>query len=238
MGRFGGPLLLPDGMADPEEPYVASIDLAALPKESTDLSLPPDGHLLLFAWIWDAYECCNHGQAIYVPAGTPVVERDRNAWNKDQAEGEEWRQEYQEVFGNFPQRELRARTEPSLPNPYLAELLEKDAGAAGFRHLDELERLWGSTGHGPVDDRYLRIGGHAENDLLKDIVHAAVHSAEEGTWGGGEPVSEAVDDWVMLAHWQAMDDLEEVDSVHWGIQRADLAARRFDRVSCTVYWNP
>ncbi|MCC8341132.1 hypothetical protein LMJ38_35165 [Streptomyces sp. R1] len=35
--RFGGPVLLPVGTPHPPFPYVASIDLAALPQASTDL---------------------------------------------------------------------------------------------------------------------------------------------------------------------------------------------------------
>lgn len=239
VGRFGGPLLLPGGTPDPEYPYVASIDLAALPKESTDLSLPPDGHLLLFTWIWDAADCRNQGQAVYVPAGTPVAERDRNAWNKAQSEGEERRQEYQEVFDSFPQGELRARTEPSLPSfSLLAELLGGERHPARFQHFDELGSLWDRLGLDEGHDGYLRIGGHSDEDLLEAVVHAAVHSAEDGNWGGGEPVSEAADDWVVLAHWQPGSGIEQADSVQWGIQRTDLAARRFDRTSCSVYWNP
>ncbi|MFK4797350.1 hypothetical protein ACI3K5_01515 [Streptomyces sp. MPA0124] len=47
--RFGGPVLLPVGTPHPPFPYVASIDLAALPQASADLPLPDDGRLLLFA---------------------------------------------------------------------------------------------------------------------------------------------------------------------------------------------
>ncbi|MGW1025411.1 hypothetical protein ACWD4J_17175 [Streptomyces sp. NPDC002577] len=50
MGRFGGRLLLPADTPDPAHPFVASIDLAALPADATDLPLPPDGRLLLFAF--------------------------------------------------------------------------------------------------------------------------------------------------------------------------------------------
>jgi hypothetical protein len=49
VGRFGGPLLLPADVPDPAFPFVATIDLATLPAGRTDLPLPADGQLLLFA---------------------------------------------------------------------------------------------------------------------------------------------------------------------------------------------
>ncbi|MGC9382341.1 hypothetical protein [Streptomyces sp. MH13] len=96
-GRFGGPLMLPDEVPDPEHPYVGSIDFAALPKDSTDLPLPPDGRLLLFASPWETYDSENRGQAVYVPAGTPVAERDRKTW-KDYSN-----EDYRQYVDRFPQ---------------------------------------------------------------------------------------------------------------------------------------
>ncbi|MGW3980131.1 hypothetical protein [Streptomyces mirabilis] len=54
-------------------------------------------------------------------------------------------------------------------------------------------------------------------------------AAEAGWWGG--PVSGDVSDWVLLADWHAGMDVQgwESATVHWVIQREDLAARCFDR---------
>ncbi|CAM5650979.1 hypothetical protein SGRIM128S_02582 [Streptomyces griseomycini] len=49
VGRLGGPLMLPADAPDPWCKLAATIDLAALPSGVTDLDLPADGHLLLFA---------------------------------------------------------------------------------------------------------------------------------------------------------------------------------------------
>ncbi|MFI6874772.1 hypothetical protein ACIBL6_15150 [Streptomyces sp. NPDC050400] len=66
-------------------------------------------------------------------------------------------------------------------------------------------------------------------------MHAATG---HGSWGGGEPVSGAVEDWVLLAHWNPnINGLEGLD-MQWRIQRADRKARRLHRTFATGYWNP
>jgi hypothetical protein len=77
-GRFGGPLLLPADVLDPARPFVATVDFAALPVDATGLPLPPDGHLLLFAFPEDDSDYADVGSAVYVPAGTAVSERDKH----------------------------------------------------------------------------------------------------------------------------------------------------------------
>ncbi len=47
-----------------------------------------------------------------------------------------------------------------------------------------------------------------------------------------------ISDWVLLAHWHPRLRRREGMDVQWGIQRADLEARRFDRTFTTIYWNP
>lgn len=69
-------------------------------------------------------------------------------------------------------------------------------------------------------------------------MHGAVRGAADGTWGGGGAVSDAVADWVLLADWAPGIRGREGVTVHWSIQRADLAAGRFDRTFTTVFWNP
>jgi hypothetical protein len=48
----------------------------------------------------------------------------------------------------------------------------------------------------------------------------------------------SVADWVLLADWYTGIERWEGATVHWSIQRDDLAARRFDRAVTTVFWNP
>ncbi|MEU4484343.1 DUF1963 domain-containing protein [Streptomyces purpurascens] len=213
VGRFGGPLLLPADVPDPVHPFVASIDLAALPADATDLPLPPDGRLLLFAFPETANDYETMGSVVYVPAGTAVTERDRNAWNSFDFEDEK------AMFEAFPQGPLRATAGVSLPYHHAAA-----QGAIAPA--------------GP-----LQIGGYAWEeaictDPVADAVSHAVKAAEAGRWDGR--VSGDVSDWVLLADWQAGMDVEgwESASVHWVIQREDLAARRFDRTFTDVFWNP
>jgi hypothetical protein len=67
--------LLPPDVPAPYYPFLASIDCASLPAEATDLSLPRDGRLLLFAFAQDEYSMDGGGSALYVPSGADVEER-------------------------------------------------------------------------------------------------------------------------------------------------------------------
>ncbi|MEU1163638.1 DUF1963 domain-containing protein [Streptomyces sp. NPDC005921] len=239
VGRFGGPLLLPADVPDPVHPFVASIDLAALPAGTTDLPLPPDGDLLLFAYPETADDYETMGSAVYVPVGSPVVERDRHAWNPFEIDDDE------AMFEEFPHGPLRATAQVSLPYHHTVELL----GGPGNRPLpehpraEELVAVWESTRQDIAPEGPLRIGGYAdeeaiETDPVATAVSWAVKAAAAGRWDG--PVSADVSDWVLLADWQAGMDVEgwESATVHWVIQRDDLAARRFDRTFTSVFWNP
>ncbi|MCG8968952.1 DUF1963 domain-containing protein [Streptomyces sp. CL12-4] len=222
-GRFGGPLLLPADVLDPQHPYVGYIDFAALPKGSTDLPLPPDGRLLLFAEIWELWDGDNRGHAVCVPAGTPVTERDRYTWT---AYGDNGVGEFQENFDNFPQGELRVTAEPDLPHQ----------SPGGFPHQDGLQAVWDEVAG---RSRHLQLGGYAAHpDPLEEIVSCAVQQAEQGRWGGGEPVSGDPEDWVALVHWDADVADREGTKMQWSIQRADLEAGRFDRTYVTGFYNP
>ncbi|MFD6132125.1 hypothetical protein ACFWC2_19110 [Streptomyces diastaticus] len=96
MDRFGGPLMLPVDVSVPDDPFVASVDLSALPADASDLPLPKDGRLLFFAWPESDYPS-PAGQVIYVPAGTTVTERDGHAWNPRGIE------QYRAMFDSYPQ---------------------------------------------------------------------------------------------------------------------------------------
>ncbi|MFJ9004417.1 DUF1963 domain-containing protein [Streptomyces canus] len=240
VGRFGGPLLLPVGVPHPFHPFVASIDLAALPADATDLPLPSDGHLLLFAYPEDFGDRESMGSAVYVPAGTTVEERDKEGWawfeNDD---------EYQEVFAQFPQETLRATVDVSLPYHYWVEIPEEPRWVPlpGHPHSEELAHVWAETHDDIASSGRLQLGGYADQeavdtDPVGTAVWCAVQEAAAGRWGGGEPVSDDLADWVLLAEWNPWIDGLEGATVHWSIQRADLAARRFDRAFTTVFRNP
>ncbi|MFI9569770.1 DUF1963 domain-containing protein [Streptomyces rishiriensis] len=239
VGRFGGPLLLPPDTPDPAHPFVASIDLAALPADATDLPLPPDGHLLLFAFPETADYDETMGSVIHVPVGTAVTERDRNAWNSSDNE------DCEAMFAAFPQGPLRATTHVSLPYHHAVELPEKpwSEPLPGHPRSEELVAVWESA-HDDIAPRGpLQIGGYADEeavytDPVANAVSRVVKAAEAGRWGA--PVSDDVSDWVLLADWHAGMDVQgwEGATVHWVIQREELAARRFDRAFADVFWNP
>ncbi|SEQ49489.1 DUF1963 domain-containing protein [Lentzea albida] len=239
VGRFGGPLLLPADVPDPAEPFVATLDLAALPSGCTDLPLPRDGQLLLFAFPEDEGECVSMGSVVHVPVGTAVVERDRNAWN-------EWDvDDYETMFEEFPQGPLRAVAAVSLPNHHAFQVRgERTAGPIpGHPRSEDLVGVWQDTREAVNTEGSLQIGGYADEeavytDPLGNVVRRAVRAAEKGNWEG--PVSDDVADWVLLADWYAGADVSgwESATVHWGIQRDDLAAGRFDRAFAQVFYNP
>lgn len=65
---------------------------------------------------------------------------------------------------------------------------------------------------------------------------SAVQAVKAGLREG--PASDNVEDWVLLADRHCGVNGWEGATVHWLIQREDLAARRFDRVYTDVFWNP
>ncbi|MFH9468748.1 DUF1963 domain-containing protein [Streptomyces clavifer] len=237
VGRFGGPLLLPADTPDPAHPFVASVDLAALPTGATDLPLPPDGRLLLFARleIWDR---TSMGTVIHVPAGAAVTPRDRYAWNpKNIAEDDR-------VFASYPKGPLLARTDVSLPHhQFVIPPGEEEAVyLPGHPHCSELVEIGEDTKALIAPSAQMQIGGYADEEAVEfdpvDVAASvAAQAVDAGHWDG--PVSDDMADWVLLADWYAGNVKgREGATVHWVIQREDLAARRFERVFTTVFWNP
>ncbi|MEW2706626.1 MULTISPECIES: DUF1963 domain-containing protein [Streptomyces] len=237
--RLGGPALLPAGAPHPPFPFVASVDLAALPAGPAALPLPGDGHLLFFAWPRDRGNLTSHGTAVHVPAGVPTDAHGPYAWSP------ECGPEEREIVDAFPRGELRVRTEPSLPYHSLVDLPDGDLEPLpGFPHSEELAEEWENACRyldlrGP-----LHLGGYADQeaidvDPLEGLIHCAVDEAARGRWGGGRPVPEDVEEWALLASWSpALGRVEAGSSVHWAIPHEDLAAGRFDRTFTDVYWNP
>ncbi|WKX11294.1 DUF1963 domain-containing protein [Streptomyces sp. NL15-2K] len=239
VGQFGGPLLLPADTPDPAHPFVASIDLAALPADATDLPLPPDGQLLLFAFPEDDGDGDTMGSVVYIPLGTAVAERDKHAWNSF-----DW-DDYEAMFAEFPEGPLRATANVSLPHhkSVIQPGMPWGGPHPGHPRSEELVAVWESTRADIAPEGPLQIGGYADEEAIDTDpvavgVSRAVKAAEAGRWDG--PVSDDVSDWVLLADWLAGMDVQgwESATVHWVIQREDLAARRFDRAFTSVFWNP
>ncbi|CAL9637442.1 DUF1963 domain-containing protein [Streptomyces sp. enrichment culture] len=238
VGRFGGPLLLPAGTPDPDYPLVASIDLAALPADATDLSLPPDGHLLFFA-MPEPGGCRPVGTVVHVPAGAPVTQRNTHTWNTANIDA------YNKMFASYPQGSLRARAEMSLP--YHTFVIPPGSQEATYLpehpYCSELVEVWEDTKDRIASTGPMQIGGYADEEVVEfdpvDIAASiAADAVKAGYWNG--PVSTDATDWVLLADWHAGMHVwnREGSTVHWVIQREDLAARNFDRVFATVSWNP
>ncbi|MER5738350.1 DUF1963 domain-containing protein [Streptomyces sp. NPDC002262] len=217
--RIGGDPVLPHGVPTPSEPFVASVDLAALPPGATGLPLPADGHLLLFAGT-DMRGI--GGQApdavLYVPAGTPTTPSPL----------EDGRRE--------PYRPRELRTVWHQPSAQMPESFALDRWGGfpedeQFELADELGDAWAhGGGHRPAWT--LQIGGHPVSPQ-NDPVHYARGPADAAPSAqGGTAHEEGADDWVLLASWRCGEDVTELDSgvAHWVIRHRDAAARRFDRV--------
>ncbi|MGW0134296.1 DUF1963 domain-containing protein [Streptomyces sp. NPDC003299] len=218
VARIGGDPLLPQGAPKPSDPFVASVDLAALPAGATGLPLPADGHLLFFSGT-DVHVSAHVSDAVlYVPAGTPTV---------PSSLGHSWREPYRT-------RELRTvwhQPSAQMPESFALDRWGDFPEDEQFELADELADAWADVG-GYRPPWALQIGGHPVSPQ-NDPVHYARdpeqsgHSEQDGTAHG-----EGDDDWALLATWRCGDDVTELDSgvAHWVIRRRDVAARRFDRV--------
>ncbi|GHF52636.1 DUF1963 domain-containing protein [Streptomyces griseosporeus] len=208
VARVGGDPLLPRGVPEPSEPFVASVDLAALPPGATGLPLPSDGRLLFFAGTEAGVAEGPVADAVlYVPAGTPAGPRPL---------AHSWRKPYQD-------RELRTHWHQSsaqMPESYALDTWGDFPEDEQFDRAEELGDAWSDLG-GYRPPWTLQIGGHPVSPQ-SDPVHDARDT------GGG--------DWMLLASWRCGDDVTELDSgvAHWVIRRRDLAALRFDRVHRSV----
>ncbi|MEU2085141.1 DUF1963 domain-containing protein [Streptomyces albus] len=220
VGRLGGPLMLPPDVPTPvrygrEQQLIMSLDLSAVPDGATDLALPPDGTLLLFAnpnleedWLV--------GGAVYVPAGTPVEERASSP-------------SYEVYAYDSPEEldallrgigDLRLAPGVSLPStPPDDEMLARHPCA------ETLRKIWDDQTDGGGE---WQVGGYAANfDDYGDPVAGSAIPEE------GEPFSDP-EDWLLLAQWAGF----PMAILYWTITRQDLAARRFDRVVVQMHSNP
>lgn len=224
-GRLGGPLMLPPDVPAPvtvwdyddpdEHQLIVTLDLAAIPPEATDLPLPPDGHVLLFANV-ELDEFRLPGGAVYVPAGTPVEEREVSL-------------DYEPYEYDSPEdldEELRRTGDLRLsPDVGLPTCPVDDETLARHPHAETLQEVWSE----PSDEGgEWQIGGHAADfDGYGDPARASA-SHEEGGQGSSP------EDWVLLAQWVGV----PMGILYWTITRQDLEARRFDRVVVQMYSNP
>jgi hypothetical protein len=225
VGRLGSPLLLPPDVPTPatvfepdyraEYQLIVTLDLAAIPPGATDLPLPPDGHVLLFANV-ELEDEVLAGGAVYVPAGAPVEERevspDYEPYGYDSPE------DLDESLRRSP--DLRLVPGVSLPSCPL------DAGTrAAHPHAETLQAVWSEQSD---EGGEWQLGGHAYD--FDGYGDPARESADQEP---GENNSRP-EDWVVLAQWVGV----PMGILYWTINLRDLEVRRFDRVGVRMYANP
>jgi hypothetical protein len=235
VGRLGGfTALLPPGLEKLTGEPIATIDLAALPANATDLALPTDGTLILFVSL-EAAAYGGHsdgysdplGAVVYVPPGADVAERDFTAHD---AAGE--------IQADLTDRDRDLHlgtTTASLPNRYqVSAHIDPDApqwathwDGSPLRYGDVPDAWDRLLKHVP---RYchLQIGGYAWGDSLN--VDPMTEAAQTAPY----PIRE--EDLVLLAQWNSRAYGIEGVKVYWTIERADLAAHRFERARAITSW--
>ncbi|AVT37038.1 hypothetical protein C6W10_11825 [Plantactinospora sp. BB1] len=140
VGYFGGQPSLPESMDWPDGlVFLATIDLSMIPAGSHDIALPADGHLLFFT---EADISPEDARVLYVPAGTPVVER---TFPGDAP----W-----EGYERFALHGICAW---SLPSSRTESAIDIGESRYDERIFGEIE--WGLPGH---DDCIGAIGGYSE----------------------------------------------------------------------------
>ncbi|MER6715341.1 DUF1963 domain-containing protein [Streptomyces sp. NPDC000877] len=219
VARVGGDPLLPHGVPKPSVPFVASVDLAALPPGATNLPLPTDGHLLFFSGS-DVHGV--EGQVpdavLYVAPGTPTVPSPLEHSRREA----------------YRPRELRTvwhQPSAQMPESFALDRWGDFPEDEQFELADELSDAWADVG-GYRPAWTLQLGGHPVSPQ-NDPVHYARGPEEGGpSEQGGTAHGEGARDWALLGTWRCGDDVTELDSgvAHWVIRHRDLAARRFDRV--------
>lgn len=228
VGRLGTPLMLPPDAPTPgtvwdeddpdnrnDHQLIATLDLAAIPPEATDIPLPPDGHVLLFANV-ELDEFVIPGGAVYVPAGTPVEERASSP-------------SYEPYEYDSPEaldEELRRTGDLRLiPGVGLPSCPVEEETLALHPHAETLQEVWSEQSD---EGGEWQIGGYAADfDGYGDPARASADPEEGGP--GSDP-----GDWVLLAQWVGV----PMGILYWTITREDLRARRFDRVVVQMYSNP
>ncbi|MEV0951245.1 hypothetical protein [Promicromonospora sp. NPDC050249] len=229
VGRLGSPLLLPPDVPTPatvfepdyrnEYQLIVTLDLAAIPPGATDLPLPPDGQVLLFANV-ELEDELLAGGAVYVPAGTPVEERETSV--DYEAYGYGSPEDLDESLRRSP--DFRLVPGVSLPScPLDAET------RAAHPHAETLQAVWSEQSD---EGGEWQLGGHAYDfDGMGDPAWES--AGEECGKEPGERDSRP-EDWVVLAQWVGV----PMGILYWTINRRDLEVLRFDRVVVQMYANP
>lgn len=227
--------MLPVDAPDPRFPFVASIDCAALPEGVTDLALPTDGQLLLFAFPDNEYNA-SMGEVLYIPAGSAVEERAKDSHFFAEIP------EYSEICQAFPQGPLSATADVSLPYHCWTEIPDDPwhAPLPGHPHSEQLLAVWLDKEEDITSPGALQIGGYAwdEYNEFDPVAQAASLAVEQAGEQAEATSGDAAEGWVLLAQWNPGISGREGTRVHWAIRCDDLAARRFDRVQVGVFWNP
>ncbi|MER5783426.1 YwqG family protein [Streptomyces mobaraensis] len=236
---LGGLPRLPDGVEWPAWEghgplaFIASVDCAALPVGELDLPLPADGTLSFFYFdgrIDDGLEVVDPGdpetqagaRVVYVPAGTPVSERESPAG----AEA-------------YPRVPLAVRLEDTAPdswNPVVEAEFAKDLGDGeriddhpvhGTEFCHALWRRDGEPAH--------RIGGWAD-EIQASVELEVAHGVLGVEWDDPRVAAEARE-WTLLAQFDSDGATDmmwgDAGALYWLIRREDLAERRFERAVLT-----
>jgi hypothetical protein len=221
VARIGGDPMLPYGVPKPSDPFVASVDLAALPPGATGLPLPRDGHLLFFAGPdVDGIGGQVPDAVLYVPAGTPTTPTPLVDSRREP----------------YRSRELRTvwrQSSPQMPESFALDTWGGLPDEEQFELADELGDAWARVG-GYRPPWVLQIGGHPVSPQNDPVHHARDPEGDGGREEGGAAENGLAGDgdWALLATWRCGDDVTELDSgvAHWVIRHRDLAALRLDRV--------
>ncbi|MEU4658262.1 DUF1963 domain-containing protein [Streptomyces sp. NPDC023723] len=215
VGRFGGPAPLPAGHpALPPRTYlIASLDLAALPGDATTLPLPSGGRLLLFARSYDEGMDAG-GEAVYVPAGTPVAERDLEPGHSPD---DPWA--LLDRPGPPGHEVLRLTHDVSLPDN------ESLYDRAEHPHARQLRDAWRDIRREDArSGPRFQLDGYAQDPYGEtDMVTGSAWMAAEKS---GEPPR--VEDWALLVQWYGGHYVG--GDVYWTVNRQDAARRRFGEV--------
>jgi uncharacterized protein YwqG len=237
VGQLGGVPVLPEGLAWPRWEgrgalaFIAEIDCGQLP--SYALSLPRTGTLSFFGWDEQlggvmprpgTPEARGAARVVYIPAGTPVSERDPPAgiapYDLVELTGE--------LFTTGPTWGSPAFREA------IADLGDHQALMDDWSSGDAFgQGLWDLSPESPDH----RLGGHAKP--IQDAVEFEVAQAQfHGQVSYEDPalLKEALR-WNLLAQFDSDDRAGmmwgDCGTLYWLIRPDDLAARRFEEASFT-----
>lgn len=233
VGHFAGPVLLPHDVPVPSawpgmpQHLIASVDLAALPENATNLPLPADGRLLFFA---SPNVEGGTGTTVYIPAGATVEERQV----EHPYEPGEFLADVD--FEGELRGELRLQRDVCLPD-YSVFRDDILVDPAAHPHREKLREVWWGVQLEHSEEMkwssLLLDGYPTDHDGFGNPVVDCAREAADDELVSGKP-----EDWLFLAEWRpALTGLESA-TMYWAIRSQDLEARRFDRTRAVMYANP